>query len=148
LPPAFADRTRLRQILIILFDNAIKFTPEGGAVDIRARLLPKDPPLLLVEVIDTGCGISAAGAERVFERLYQESEHTRASRKGLGLGLHICKQLVTQQGGEIWVKSQLQKGTTFSFTLPAVSFNSVVGPLLAQDPWLVDSGTHVDRPRR
>ena len=58
LPSAHADQTRLRQILIILLDNAIKFTPDGGAVTIQARLLQQDPRFLLLEVSDTGCGIS------------------------------------------------------------------------------------------
>jgi len=118
LPSAHADQTRLRQVLIILLDNAIKFTPDGGAVTIQAGLLQQDPSFLLLEVIDTGCGISPEISERIFERLYQVSEHIQTSRKGLGLGLYICKELVTRQGGQIWVKRGPQKGTTFSFTLP------------------------------
>ncbi|HVT37627.1 MAG TPA: PAS domain-containing sensor histidine kinase, partial [Gemmatimonadaceae bacterium] len=94
LPPVHADRTRLRQILIILLDNAIKFTPKSGSATIHARLLPQDPHFLLVEVADTGCGISPDITERVFERMYQVSERVQSSRKGLGLGLYICKELV------------------------------------------------------
>jgi PAS domain S-box-containing protein len=86
LPPVHADRTRLRQILIILLDNAIKFTPAGGAVTIQARPLPQDPRFLLFEVSDTGCGIGPVISERIFERLYQVSDRIQTSRKGLGLG--------------------------------------------------------------
>jgi signal transduction histidine kinase len=118
LPPAHADQTRLRQILIILIDNAIKFSSDGGPVKIQARVLQEDPHFLIFDVSDTGCGISLETAERIFERLYQVSGPAWTSRKGLGLGLYICKELVTQQGGQIWVKSQPEKGSTFSFLLP------------------------------
>jgi PAS domain S-box-containing protein len=135
LPLAYADRTRLRQILIILLDNAIKFTPDGGAVAIQARLLPQEPSFLLLEVSDSGCGISPEIAERIFERLYQVSEPTHASRKGLGLGLYICRELVARQGGRIRVDSQPQKGSIFSFTLPVFSLKNVIAPLLKDDKW-------------
>jgi signal transduction histidine kinase len=122
LPPdlasAQADPTRLQQILIILFDNAIKFTSDGGVATIKARLSQEDPRFLLLEVSDTGCGMSPEITERIFERLYQVSERLQTSRKGLGLGLYICKELVMRQGGQIWVESQPQQGSTFSFTLP------------------------------
>jgi PAS domain S-box-containing protein len=121
LPAAHADLTRLRQTLIILLDNAIKFTPEGGAAHVKVGLHGRDSGFLLLEVSDTGCGISPEVASRVFERLYQEPGQTNASRKGLGLGLYICKELVTRQGGRIWVTPQRPTGTTFSFTLPAIA---------------------------
>jgi PAS domain S-box-containing protein len=139
LPPVHADQTRLRQILIILLDNAIKFTPKGGAVRVRARLLQRDPGFVVLEVSDTGCGMSAEASERIFERLYQVEQASQASRKGLGLGLFICKELVTRQGGEIWVKSQPQEGSTFSFTLPVFSLNNVIAPLLKDQRWPAES---------
>jgi PAS domain S-box-containing protein len=141
LPAAHADGTRLQQILIILVDNAIKFTPSGGSVTIQAGLLSRDPRFLLVEVADTGCGISPEIRERIFERLYQASESTRGSRKGLGLGLYICKDLVTRQGGEIWAGRQADTGSVFSFTLPVFSLDNpisgsldtVIAPLFKND---------------
>jgi PAS domain S-box-containing protein len=139
LPSAYADQTRLRQLLIILLENAIKFTPAGGTVKIQARLLPQDPRFLLLEVSDTGCGISPETTERLFERLYQVPEPTQASRKGLGLGLFIGKELVTRQGGRIWVKSRPQVGSTFSFTLPVFSLNNLIAPLLKNDKWPAES---------
>ena len=129
LPSAHADATRLRQILIILLDNAIKFTPEGGAVAIQARVSQKDPRFLLLEVSDTGIGISPEMGQRIFERLYQVSERTDTSRKGLGLGLHICKELVTRHGGDIWAERRPDKGSVFSFTLPVFSLSNVTAPL-------------------
>ena len=129
LPSVNADPTRLRQILIILLDNAIKFTPAGGSVTVKAHLLHADTRLLLLEVSDTGVGINPAITENIFERLYQVSERTEGSRKGLGLGLYICKELVMRQGGTIWAKRRAHKGSTFSFTLPVFSLgnSSVTG---------------------
>jgi signal transduction histidine kinase len=118
LPWVLADRTRVRQILIILLDNAIKFSADSGTVGIHARLCPADSGFVLIEISDTGCGISPETIGRIFERLYQVVSSAQTSRKGLGLGLYICKELVTRQGGDIWVQSQPQRGSTFSFTLP------------------------------
>jgi two-component system cell cycle sensor histidine kinase/response regulator CckA len=123
VPTVTADPTRVRQILIILLDNAIKFTPDGGSVTVEARRLEDDPGFLLVEVSDTGCGIDPKMGERIFERLYQVPGSTRASRKGLGLGLYICKELVTGHGGRIWATRRSQNGSTFSFTLPVAPGN-------------------------
>jgi signal transduction histidine kinase len=121
LPPAHADPIRLRQILIILLDNALKFTPKDGAVRVQARLHPDDHRALLIAVADTGCGIAPEATERIFERLHQESAANAAGRRGLGLGLYICKELVVRQGGDIWVDSFVQEGSTFSFTVPRFS---------------------------
>jgi signal transduction histidine kinase len=126
LPSAYADQTRVRQILIILLDNAIKFTPEGGSVTIQAGVYEKDSRFVLVEVSDTGVGISTEISEEIFERLYQVSERTEASRKGLGLGLYICKELVMRQGGRIWATRRRPKGSTFSFTLPVFSYDASI----------------------
>jgi signal transduction histidine kinase len=128
LPPACADSTRLRQILIILVDNAIKFTPADGAVKVQARLHEKDPNFLVLEVSDSGCGISPDMIERIFERLFQAPDPALTGRKGLGLGLYICKELVTRQGGQIWAKSTLGQGAIFSFTLPVFSLPSLIAP--------------------
>ncbi|MGB8539898.1 MAG: response regulator [Acidobacteriaceae bacterium] len=118
LPWAYADPVRLVQVLTILCDNAIKFTPKGGLVKIEAKEFERAPGYLLVEVSDTGCGVTREQAERIFEYLYQVTESSQAGRMGLGLGLHIAKELVTRQGGSIWVTSALGSGSVFSFTLP------------------------------
>jgi PAS domain S-box-containing protein len=139
LPSAYADPTRLRQILIILLDNAIKFTPKGGAITLQVGPWGRDPRFLLFTVADTGCGMTPEMAERVFERLYQVTERIESSRKGLGLGLYICKELVARQGGDIWVTRGPQQGSTFSFTLPVCSLNSSIAPLLKNDEWPAES---------
>jgi signal transduction histidine kinase len=94
LPDLWADPTRVRQMLIILVDNAIKFTPTNGAVKVWARRWESDPRILVIEVADSGCGISAAETELIFERLFQVADPAMAARTGLGLGLYICKELV------------------------------------------------------
>jgi signal transduction histidine kinase len=122
LPMTYANATRVRQILTILLDNALKFTPMGGLVNVEAGIHQKNEDFLLVKVSDTGCGISPETVERIFGHLYQVSdlviESCRAGRKGLGLSLQIAKELVTRLGGEIWVTSELQNGSHFFFTLP------------------------------
>jgi signal transduction histidine kinase len=130
LPSVCADPTRIRQILIILVDNAIKFTPANGAVKVRARVFGEDPNLLVLEVSDSGCGVSPDMAERIFERLFQTADLALAGRKGLGLGLYICKELVTRQGGQIWVKSAPGQGSVFSVTLPLFSLPTLIAPAL------------------
>lgn len=127
LPAAHADPTRLRQILIILLDNAMKATAAGGAVTIEAKLVP-DPRRLQLQVSDTGCGMSPDTIEKLFERLYQAPGAAETARNGLGLGLYICKKLVTLQGGEVWVESQPGRGSTFFFTLPVVTEVAALAP--------------------
>jgi len=143
LPLAYGDPTRIRQILIILLDNAIKFTNPDGEVTVRAQLLAEDPNFLLLEVSDSGCGITADMTEQIFERLYQVTGPGQSSRKGLGLGLYICKELVTRQGGRIWVTSSPQKGSIFSFTLPVFSLARLISPLLRDEKWPADSAALV-----
>src|ERR1700692_1254193 len=102
LPSLCADPARARQILIILVDNAIKFTPQNGTVKIQTRIFEEDPAFLLLEISDSGCGIDPEMTERIFERLFQASGPAAADHNGLGLGLYLCKDLVTRHAGKIW----------------------------------------------
>jgi signal transduction histidine kinase len=133
LPSICTDPTRLRQILIILVDNAIKFTPANGSVKIQARISDDDPDLLVLEVSDSGCGISPDMIERIFERLFQTSDPSVEGRKGLGLGLYICKELVTRQGGQIWARSTLGQGSVFSVTFPIFSLPALIAPAFRKE---------------
>lgn len=116
LPLVYADPQRLRQVLSNLIDNAFKFT-ERGKITIRAGM-DDEPGFMRITVSDTGCGISEGSLSLVFNRLYQEATTIEFSRKGLGLGLHICEQLVSLHGGRIWVESRKDHGSTFFFTVP------------------------------
>ena len=133
LPPVCADPIRLLQILIILLDNAIKFTPPNGKVNIQARIFEEDPSFLLLRVSDTGCGIGGDMTERIFERLFQTAHPDLAGRKGLGLGLFICKDLVTRQGGRIWATSALGQGAVLFVALPVFSLPNLIAPALKRE---------------
>jgi signal transduction histidine kinase len=128
LPVVFADPTRLRQVLIILVDNAIKFTPANGTVKVHACVDKEDPRRLVMDVSDSGPGISPEMSERIFERLVQASDPGTAGRKGLGLGLFICKELVTQQGGQIRATCDPGQGAVFTVTLPIFSLPHLLAP--------------------
>jgi PAS domain S-box-containing protein len=129
LPFIWADPARVRQILINLIDNGIKFTPEGGTVTVSSRPFPQNHGFLCLSVSDTGYGISPENRELVFDRLVQLKSGGETSRGGLGLGLFISKELVLRHGGRIWVESRLGRGSTFYFTLPVFSLAKLCGPI-------------------
>ncbi len=127
---AHTDPLRLRQILIILLDNAVKFTPQGGRIGIRTT---KQNDEILFEVSDTGCGIPYDKQTRVFEQLYQvtgsdQPDTSSNGRNGLGLGLHIARDLVMRQGGRIWITDAPTQGSIFYFTLPVASGDLLLDP--------------------
>lgn len=110
----FGDKQRIRQILLNLLDNAIKFT-DSGSVKVSARLLDEQ---LEVRVKDTGIGIRPEDTQKLFETFRQiDSKRTR-KHEGTGLGLAICKKLITMMGGEIRAESEYGVGSTFTFSLP------------------------------
>jgi signal transduction histidine kinase len=115
LPLVEADRTKLRRILVNLLSNALKFTPKGGLVQIRAEGLDGRVRL---SVADTGVGIAPEDVARLFDKYEQARSRATRGEKGTGLGLYITKQLVELHGGEINVDSTPGHGSTFSFTLP------------------------------
>ncbi|HCE17416.1 MAG TPA: PAS domain-containing sensor histidine kinase [Anaerolinea thermolimosa] len=113
LPAVRADPGRIQQVLMNLIHNAIKFTPPGGTITVTARPFGRE---LIISVQDTGVGISPEDLPRIFERFYK-GDRSR-SGGGTGLGLSIARHLVEAHGGRIWATSQLNQGSTFSFTLP------------------------------
>lgn len=130
LPAVYADPARVSQILTNLLDNALKFSPAGTTVIIQAKRYESDPSFVCVSVADCGCGIKRDEAERIFDRLYQVKDSLNDSRRGLGLGLYISKQLVDLQGGSIWVETKPAAGSTFCFTLPTFTIENMIAPLL------------------
>jgi anti-sigma regulatory factor (Ser/Thr protein kinase) len=137
------DVARLRQVLINLLTNAVKFTPTGGQIDLQIRATRMDPkkhaqlhlittgiPLkdhddevqyddyvLMVSIVDTGIGIK--NPEGLFQPFMQEDNSLTRKYEGTGLGLAISKKIVELMGGRIWVKSKFGSGSTFSFEIPA-----------------------------
>ncbi|MBI5631242.1 MAG: response regulator [Elusimicrobia bacterium] len=118
VPPARADPVRFRQVLINLIGNALKFTPEGGLISVQMRKWDKNDKFIRISITDTGPGIEPGAAKRLFERLYQIPDPERRSLNGLGIGLHLCRDIVSRHGGEIWMESKIGNGSTFSFTIP------------------------------
>jgi PAS domain S-box-containing protein len=114
LPSIEADRSRLRQIVMNLLNNAFKFTPEGGTVTLRAS---SDNESIYVEIEDTGPGINQEDLERLFEPYFRRTTD-RERLSGLGLGLALAKNFVELHRGQIWVESKIGKGSIFHFTLP------------------------------
>lgn len=115
LPPVKGDYDRIVQVLTNLVSNAYKYTPPGGRITLS--LHPVDGEIQ-VDVSDTGIGIAPQDVDRVFERFYRADHELVRAQAGTGLGLPIAKSIVEMLGGRIWVKSQLGKGSTFSFSLP------------------------------
>ncbi len=114
LPLVWADEERLQQVVLNLLVNATKFTPEGGKITLKAREMDT---ALVVEIADTGYGISEEEQRRLFQP-YHRQINDRERLSGLGLGLALSKNLVELHGGKIWVESQVDKGSTFSFSIP------------------------------
>ncbi|HEX2081393.1 MAG TPA: ATP-binding protein [Longimicrobium sp.] len=112
LPAVWADAERIQQLLGNLVGNAVKFTPEGGAVEVRCAM---EDGLVRVSVADTGPGMPPEQLPHVFDRFWQARSTRRA---GAGLGLAIAKGIVEAHGGEIGVRSEPGQGATFTFTLP------------------------------
>lgn len=126
LPPALADPVRVRQILINLINNALKFTPAAGSLTVSAAASVEEEGFLRVSVADTGRGIKPRDVEHIFDRFYQAHEKADRSHKGLGLGLFICADLISRQGGRVWVESVSGQGSTFHFTLPVYSLERLL----------------------
>ncbi|TNF99225.1 MAG: HAMP domain-containing protein [Gammaproteobacteria bacterium] len=111
-----ADEQKLKQVLLNLVSNAMKFTPDGGKVHVNA--VRRDDDGIEVSVSDTGIGISEEDQQLIFEEFHQgSSEHARV-KEGTGLGLTLSQKFVEMHGGKIWVASQPGQGATFTFTIP------------------------------
>jgi signal transduction histidine kinase len=109
-----ADERKVKQVLLNLLSNALKFTPEGGRIDVRAAVTDG---VAEISVVDTGIGIAPEDQNAVFEEFRQVG--TAAKKvEGTGLGLALSRKFIELHGGRIWAKSQVGAGSTFTFTLP------------------------------
>jgi two-component system phosphate regulon sensor histidine kinase PhoR len=115
-PSIPSDRDRVRQVLVNLVENAIKYSPEGGRVEVGA--VPDDR-MVRFFVRDEGLGIPEDEQRRIFDKFYRLDPHMTAGVGGTGLGLYICNELVRRMGGRIWVESNEPQGSIFSFVIPA-----------------------------
>lgn len=131
-PDVVGDIDRLQQLLINLVDNAIKYTPPGGSVVVRAQPVPRrggaEAARVELAVADSGCGIPEKDLTRLTERFYRVDKARSRELGGTGLGLAIVKHIVQAHGGELVIESQLQKGTTVQIKLPAASAESTAHP--------------------
>jgi signal transduction histidine kinase len=109
------DERKIKQVLLNLLSNAVKFTPEGGKVVLRAA--PADGAVE-ISVSDTGIGIAAGDQEEIFQEFRQVGTDYSRKREGTGLGLTLARKFVELHGGRIWVKSEVGKGSTFTFSVP------------------------------
>lgn len=116
LPSIHVDKSRLERVLVNLLHNAIKFTPPGGEIELSAH---QKLNTIVFSIKDSGVGIQPKDLDRIFERFYK-SDRSRSER-GTGLGLSISKHLVEAHGGKIWAESQVNQGSTFSFSIPITS---------------------------
>ena len=116
IPEITADRQRIEQVVINIMSNAIKYTPDGGKIDIRLIATPQST--LVLHVTDTGIGIPEEDIEHLFERFYRVEKSRTQDAGGTGLGLAIAKELAMAHGGNITVSSKLGEGTTVRLELP------------------------------
>jgi signal transduction histidine kinase len=108
------DERKVKQVLLNLLSNALKFTPEGGRVEVLARVVDG---MAEISVTDTGVGIAPEDQEAIFEEFRQVGTAEKKA-EGTGLGLTLCRKFIELHGGRIWVKSQVGAGSTFFFTVP------------------------------
>jgi len=116
IPPLMTDAGKVQQILYNFLNNAVKFTPQQGRIEIRAQML--DEKMLRIAVADTGCGIADADREKIFEKFRQADGTLTRETTGSGLGLAISKELADMLAGSIGLESQIGVGSTFWLDFP------------------------------
>jgi signal transduction histidine kinase len=127
LPPAYVDRDKIKQIMVNLLTNAVKYSPRGGEVALtidEVSELPHEHPegrFLKISIRDQGIGIATEDIPRIWERFYRVDNSNTRRIGGTGLGLAITKALVELHGGRIWVESEPGKGSVFHFTVPVAT---------------------------
>jgi len=118
VPLVAADKDRTRQIVVNLVENAVKYSPDGGRIELGVR---ESDGMIAFRVLDEGMGIPVNEHPRIFEKFYRLDPDMTRGIGGTGLGLYICSELVERMGGRIWVESREPKGSAFLFELPSVA---------------------------
>jgi signal transduction histidine kinase len=124
LPEIVVDPRRLTQVIMNLVSNAVKYTFPKGFIRVQASLNPAG--MLQMDVIDNGVGLTPEQQKKLFQRFYRADNPLRTEAGGTGLGLSIAKSFVELHGGEMWVESEIGKGSTFSFIIPIVQSAGVM----------------------
>lgn len=119
IPVVFGDERKIKQVIVNLVSNAVKFTPDGGSVTIRAKVAHDDETdLMEIAVADNGIGIATEDRDLLFQPFRQLAHDLAKKYEGTGLGLALCKEFVELHNGRIWVESEPGKGSTFTFRVP------------------------------
>jgi PAS domain S-box-containing protein len=118
VPPVAADKDQARQVLVNLVENAVKYSPGGGRIQVG---LEDADGSVRFSVVDEGMGIPSDEQARIFEKFYRLDPNLTSGIGGTGLGLYICRELVERMGGSIWLESEEGKGSTFYFELPSTT---------------------------
>ena len=122
--PVTADEELIKQVVINLVTNAIQYTPAGGSIEVTVRI---EKPWAVLEVADTGIGLSETARRHLFEEFYRSPEAKKAFRDGTGLGLSICKRIIDIHGGQIAAEPNPGGGSIFSIRLPLAATCSMEG---------------------
>jgi len=135
-----ADEVHLRQVLINILGNAVKFTPEGGTIRFDAKVLSRseDSVMMQLSVTDTGVGIEPEFLNNIWDRFSQSTTGSRTEYHGTGVGMAISKDLVTLMGGTISVESELGKGSRFEVTLPMILAEKAEAPAAQAEKASID----------
>ncbi len=132
LPLIKADPEKIELVINNLLVNAVKYSPQGGDIEVETRIIQNEQelrrmfvdaplvklPCLIMSIADNGVGIPEAELDQIFEKFYRVKNKLTQTTPGAGLGLHICKIIVTAHGGHIWARNRLQGGSVFHFSLP------------------------------
>jgi len=119
-PTLKADKTRFKQILYNLVGNSLKFAPKKSTINISSRFSEDE---VLISVADCGPGIQEADQQSIFQPFVQLEKFESREQEGAGLGLALVKRFVEMHGGEVWVESEVGKGSIFTFTIPITHKN-------------------------
>jgi two-component system sensor histidine kinase VicK len=134
VPQVAADRDKVRQVLVNLVENAMKYSPGGGRVEVGLEPAHEaGAGTVVFYVKDEGLGIPREEQAKIFEKFYRLDPHMTRGVGGTGLGLYICSELVNRMGGHIWVESKEGEGSTFLLQLPAApQLSARPGPIIAR----------------